>query len=162
VDAADPPNILILLGDDIDKASLGPWGGQAHTPHIDQLALDGVRLDSVYANVAMCAPFRQEFFSGQCAWRTGAMPNHSNLLLAQKVCPIIYGHLVITLVCWVKNILGQGMHILSTTLVIFQKIVMQMTTPWYVQRHTLKKLFVQRPPSVLLWLRTTAMAIHTW
>ena len=45
VDAADPPNILILLGDDIDKTSLGPWGGQAHTPHIDQLARDGVRLD---------------------------------------------------------------------------------------------------------------------
>ena len=56
VDAANPPNILILLGDDIDRTSLGPWGGQAHTPHIDQLARDGVRLDCVYANVAMCAP----------------------------------------------------------------------------------------------------------
>ncbi len=59
VNAADQPNILILLGDDIDKSSLGPWGGQAHTPHLDQLARDGVRLDWVYANVAMCAPFRQ-------------------------------------------------------------------------------------------------------
>ena len=86
-DAADPPNILILLGDDIDKSSLGPWGGQAHTPHIDQLAIDGVRLDSVYANVAMCAPFRQEFFSGQCAWRTGAMPNHSKSVAGTKSLP---------------------------------------------------------------------------
>ena len=43
VDAAVPPNILILLGDDIDKTSLGPWGGQAHTPHLDQLACDGIR-----------------------------------------------------------------------------------------------------------------------
>ena len=87
VDAADPPNILILLGDDIDKTSLGPWGGQAHTPHIDQLARDGVRLDCVYANVAMCAPFRQEFFSGQCAWRTGAMPNHSKSTAGTKSLP---------------------------------------------------------------------------
>ena len=70
VDAAAPPNILILLCDYIDNTSLGPWGGQAHTPHLDQLARDGVRLDCVYANVAMCAPFRQEFFSGQCAWLT--------------------------------------------------------------------------------------------
>ena len=87
VDAADPPNILILLGDDIDKSSLGPWGGQAHTPHLDQLANDGVRLDCVYANVAMCAPFRQEFFSGQCAWRTGAMPNHSKSVAGTKSLP---------------------------------------------------------------------------
>ena len=87
VDAAAPPNILILLGDDIDKTSLGPWGGQAHTPHLDQLARDGVRLDCVYANVAMCAPFRQEFFSGQCAWRTGAMPNHSKSVAGTKSLP---------------------------------------------------------------------------
>ncbi|HAO73213.1 MAG TPA: hypothetical protein DCR06_11475 [Planctomycetaceae bacterium] len=87
VDAAGPPNILILLGDDIDRTSLGPWGGQAHTPHIDQLARDGVRLDCVYANVAMCAPFRQEFYSGQCAWRTGAMPNHSKSVAGTKSLP---------------------------------------------------------------------------
>ena len=87
VHAADQPNILILLGDDIDKSSLGPWGGQAHTPHLDQLARDGVRLDCVYANVAMCAPFRQEFFSGQCAWRTGAMPNHSKSVAGTKSLP---------------------------------------------------------------------------
>ena len=78
---------MILLGDDIDKSSLGPWGGQAHTPHLDQLANDGVRLDCVYANVAMCAPFRQEFFSGQCAWRTGAMPNHSKSVAGTKSLP---------------------------------------------------------------------------
>ncbi|MBT3212720.1 MAG: sulfatase-like hydrolase/transferase [Planctomycetaceae bacterium] len=87
VHAADQPNILILLGDDIDKSSLGPWGGQAHTPHLDQLARDGVRLDCVYANVAMCAPFRQEFYSGQCAWRTGAMPNHSKSVAGTKSLP---------------------------------------------------------------------------
>lgn len=75
--AAMPPNILILLGDDIDRDSLGPWGGQAQTPHLNQLAAEGIRLDRVYANVAMCAPFRQEFFSGRCAWRTRALPNHS-------------------------------------------------------------------------------------
>ena len=87
LDAANSPNVLILLGDDIDRTSLGPWGGQAHTPHIDQLARDGVRLDCVYANVAMCAPFRQEFFSGQCAWRTGAMPNHSKSVAGTKSLP---------------------------------------------------------------------------
>lgn len=81
------PNILILIGDDIDRDSLGPWGGQAHTPNLDQLAKDGMRLDGVYANVAMCAPFRQELYSGRTAWRTRAMPNHSKSVAGTKSLP---------------------------------------------------------------------------
>ena len=84
---AAPPNILILLGDDIDRDSLGPWGGQAQTPHLDQLARDGMRLDNVYCNVAMCAPFRQELYSGRTVWRTRAMPNHSKSVKGTKSLP---------------------------------------------------------------------------
>ncbi len=77
--AEDPrrPNIVLLIGDDIDRDTLGPWGGEAITPHLDQLASEGVRFDRCYATVAMCAPFRQELYSGRTPWRTGAMPNHS-------------------------------------------------------------------------------------
>lgn len=81
------PNILILLGDDIDRDSLGPWGGQAQTPNLDQLARDGMRLDRVYCNVAMCAPFRQELYSGRCVWRTRAMPNHSKSVPGTRSLP---------------------------------------------------------------------------
>ena len=84
---AERPNILIILGDDIDRDMLGPWGGQAHTPHLDQLAAAGVRLETAYANVAMCAPFRQEFFSGRCAWRTRAIPNHSHSVAGTTSLP---------------------------------------------------------------------------
>lgn len=84
---ADRPNILILLGDDIDRDSLGPWGGQAQTPNLDQLAREGMRLDRVYCNVAMCAPFRQELYSGRCVWRTRAMPNHSRSVPGTKSLP---------------------------------------------------------------------------
>tara|TARA_R110000850_G_scaffold76640_13_gene166346 strand:- start:4472 stop:5920 length:1449 start_codon:yes stop_codon:yes gene_type:complete len=74
---ADRPNILLLIGDDIDRDTLGPWGGEALTPNLDQLASEGVRFNRCYATVAMCAPFRQELYSGRSPWRTGAMPNHS-------------------------------------------------------------------------------------
>lgn len=87
IQAEERPNILILLGDDINRSSLGPWGGQAITPHLNQLAADGIRLDNVYANVAMCAPFRQEFFSGRTAWRTQAMPNHSHSITGTRSLP---------------------------------------------------------------------------
>ncbi|MDF1859503.1 MAG: sulfatase [Verrucomicrobiales bacterium] len=74
---ADRPNIVLLIGDDIDRDTLGPWGGEAITPHLDQLAAEGVKFNRCYATVAMCAPFRQELYSGRTPWRTGAMPNHS-------------------------------------------------------------------------------------
>ena len=78
-DASDSrrPNVVMLIGDDIDRDTLGPWGGEAITPHLNQLAAEGVKFNRCYANVAMCAPFRQELYSGRTPWRTGAMPNHS-------------------------------------------------------------------------------------
>lgn len=56
-------------------------------PHLDQLAKEGVRFDNVCANVAMCAPFRQELYSGRSAWRTRAMPNHSRSLPETRSLP---------------------------------------------------------------------------
>ncbi|WP_162006606.1 sulfatase family protein [Roseimaritima sediminicola] len=87
--AAEPdrPNILILLGDDIDRDSLGVWGGPVHTPHLERLAKEGMRLDRVYCNVAMCAPFRQELYSGRSVWRTRAMPNHSKSVEGTRSLP---------------------------------------------------------------------------
>jgi len=84
---AERPNFLILIGDDIDRDTLGPWGGEAKTPHLDQLAADGVCFDRMYANVAMCAPFRQELYSGRTAWRTRAMPNHSKSVEGTRSLP---------------------------------------------------------------------------
>ena len=81
------PNIVILLGDDIDRDTLGPWGGEAITPHLDQLAAEGVKFNRCYATVAMCAPFRQELYSGRTPWRTGAMPNHSQSSKDTKSLP---------------------------------------------------------------------------
>ncbi|MEM0970707.1 MAG: sulfatase, partial [Verrucomicrobiota bacterium] len=71
------PNFIFILGDDINRDQLGPYGGEALTPHLDELAREGMRFDRVYANVAMCAPFRQELYSGRSSWRTDTLPNHS-------------------------------------------------------------------------------------
>ena len=84
---SEKPNILILIGDDIDRDCLGPWGGQAKTPYLDQLAAEGMRFDQVYANVAMCAPFRQEFYSGRSSWRTQTLPNHSKSVAGTRSLP---------------------------------------------------------------------------
>lgn len=76
--AQDRPNIVFLLADDMSRDTWGVYGSvDCKTPHIDQLAQEGMTLQSMYASVAMCAPFRQELYSGRTPWRTGTLANHS-------------------------------------------------------------------------------------
>ncbi len=71
-------NVLFLLADDMNRDTWGAYGGKdCKTPNIDQLAKDGTRFDRAYCTVAMCAPFRQELYSGCSPWRTRTLPNHS-------------------------------------------------------------------------------------
>ncbi|MFK7911565.1 MAG: sulfatase-like hydrolase/transferase, partial [Akkermansiaceae bacterium] len=72
------PNMVFILADDMNRDTWGVYGSKdCKTPHIDKLASEGVRFDRVYCAVAMCAPFRQELYSGRTPWRTGTLPNHS-------------------------------------------------------------------------------------
>lgn len=72
------PNIVFLLADDVNRDTWGVYGSKdCRTPHIDNLAREGMRFDRAYCSVAMCAPFRQELYSGRSPWRTGTLPNHS-------------------------------------------------------------------------------------
>ncbi|MEM7395672.1 MAG: sulfatase, partial [Verrucomicrobiota bacterium] len=86
--AAEKPNIVFLLADDMNRDTWGAYGGQdCKTPHIDQLAREGMRFDRAYCAVAMCAPFRQELYSGRSPWRTGTLPNHSKSKAGTRSIP---------------------------------------------------------------------------
>lgn len=69
-----PPNILILLVDDMGWGDIGANGGGvvigAPTPNIDKLAHDGLRLTSVYAQ-STCTPTRAALMTGRFPVRTG-------------------------------------------------------------------------------------------
>ena len=78
-------NVVFILADDMSRDTWGAYGGQdCKTPNIDQLAKDGIRFDRAYCTVAMCAPFRQELYSGRSPWRTGTLPNHSKSVAGTK------------------------------------------------------------------------------
>jgi N-sulfoglucosamine sulfohydrolase len=71
-------NVVFLLADDMGRDTWGAYGSKdCQTPNIDLLADEGTRFDLAYCSVAMCAPFRQELYSGRSPWRTGTLPNHS-------------------------------------------------------------------------------------
>ena len=78
-------NVVFILADDMSRDTWGAYGGKdCKTPNIDQLAKDGIRFDRAYCTVAMCAPFRQELYSGRSPWRTGTLPNHSKSVAGTK------------------------------------------------------------------------------
>ena len=73
--AAPPLNILLFTADDMNFDSSGVYGGPIKdlTPHIDQLAAQGLRFERAYTTVAVCQPSRQTMFTGRYPHRTGSM-----------------------------------------------------------------------------------------
>lgn len=60
---ATPPNILIILADDLGYSDLGCFGGEIQTPNLDQLAANGLRFTQFY-NTGRCWPSRSALLSG--------------------------------------------------------------------------------------------------
>ncbi len=69
--AAEHPNVLLILVDDL-KPALGCYGDPiAKTPNIDALAARGMRFDLAYCNQAVCAPSRFTLMLGAHSTSTG-------------------------------------------------------------------------------------------
>lgn len=58
-----PPNIVLIMGDDMGYSDIGCYGGEIRTPHLDQLASDGLRFTQFY-NTARCCPTRASLLTG--------------------------------------------------------------------------------------------------
>ncbi len=63
VAAAQSPNIIVILADDLGYSDLGCYGGEINTPNIDALAAGGVRFTQLY-NSARCCPSRASLMTG--------------------------------------------------------------------------------------------------
>src|SRR5947207_8324652 len=61
--AADRPNILVILTDDMGYSDLGCYGGEIRTPNLDALAAGGLRFTQFY-NTARCCPTRASLLTG--------------------------------------------------------------------------------------------------
>ena len=62
------PNIIYILADDLGYAELGCYGQELiETPHLDQLASNGMRFTQHYAGAPVCAPSRCILLTGQHA-----------------------------------------------------------------------------------------------
>ena len=59
------PNVLLIISDDLTTTALGTYGNRiAQTPHIDQLAKEGVQFDRAYSQFPVCGPSRASMMFG--------------------------------------------------------------------------------------------------
>ncbi len=72
------PNIMLIIGDDMLWQDCEPYGNkEVKTPNMARLAAQGMRFDRMFTATAMCAPTRQQLYTGMFPIRNGAYPNHS-------------------------------------------------------------------------------------
>ncbi len=70
--AQQKPNIIFILADDLGSSELGSYGNTFNeTPHLDQLASEGMRFTQAYSAAAICSPARAGFITGQYPARIG-------------------------------------------------------------------------------------------
>jgi arylsulfatase A-like enzyme len=64
--AADRPNIIVILIDDLGGHDLGCYGSRFYrTPHIDRLAQNGMLFTDAYAACPVCSPTRAALLTGK-------------------------------------------------------------------------------------------------
>ena len=59
----NPPNIVLIMGDDMGYSDIGCYGGEIRTPRLDELASNGLRFTQFY-NTARCCPTRASLLTG--------------------------------------------------------------------------------------------------
>lgn len=67
---AKPPHMLFILADDYGWNDVGYHGSEIHTPNIDKLAGEGVKLENYYVQ-HVCTPSRSQLLSGRYQIHTG-------------------------------------------------------------------------------------------
>lgn len=85
-----PPDIVVILADDMGWGDLGAYGNTlTKTPSIDRLAAEGARFEAMYVPSPVCAPSRAALLTGRYAarngvtWNNGTTMHRSEITIAQ-------------------------------------------------------------------------------
>jgi len=79
------PNIIFILADDLGIGEVSCYGADNYmTPHIDQLAREGMRFTHAYTP-SLCGPSRAAILTGRYLFRTGATNQDSTGLMKPSV-----------------------------------------------------------------------------
>ena len=84
---ANPPNIVLILADDMGYSDPSANGGWIKTPALERLAKGGMRFTGFHSNGAVCSPTRAALLTGRYQQRVGIEDAFASktLALAQDV-----------------------------------------------------------------------------
>jgi arylsulfatase A len=87
--AADAPNVVLMLADDLGYGDLSCYGSpETNTPNLDQIASQGIRFTDFYAACAVCSPSRAATLTGRFSVRAGVYswiaPSHRMRLRTEE------------------------------------------------------------------------------
>ncbi len=72
---SEPPNVLIILADDLGYTDVGSFGAELiKTPHIDRLVKEGMKFTRAYTPCSVCSPTRYSLLTGRYYWRSKQHP----------------------------------------------------------------------------------------
>ena len=75
-----PPNFIIIFADDLGYGDLGCFGHPTiQTPHLDQMAQEGMKLTQFYVAASICTPSRSALLTGKLPVRNGMYGERSVL-----------------------------------------------------------------------------------
>lgn len=85
----DTPNIVYILADDLGYGDLSIYNPQSkiHTPHLDSLAMAGMRFTDAHAPSSVCTPSRYGLLTGRYCWRSdlpqGVLQGYGRALISK-------------------------------------------------------------------------------
>jgi len=92
----EQPNVIFIYADDLGYGDLSCYGAtQIETPHIDQLAKQGLRFTNGHATSSTCTPSRYALMTGQYPWRregTSILPGDAALIIPtnKTTLPLVF------------------------------------------------------------------------
>lgn len=105
----NPPNILLIIADDLGYTDLGCYGSEIRTPNIDQLAQNGIRNTS-FCTAPTCSPARAMLLSGVVSHRNGYGTMEGDWADNQRGVRGYEGHLNFDVVAFPKLLQDAGYH----------------------------------------------------
>src|SRR5678815_5266954 len=87
ISAAERPNIVVVLVDDMGYSDIGCYGSEIPTPNLDRMAANGLRFTQFY-NTGRCCPTRAALMTGLYSHQTGI-----GLMMANQHAPGYEGRL---------------------------------------------------------------------
>lgn len=104
-----PPNVLLVVADDLGMFDIGAFGSEIQTPNIDALAKSGVSFDSFYTS-ATCSPTRAMLLTGNDSHAAGLGNMVEHLADNQRGKPGYEGHLSANVVTMPSLLRDAGYH----------------------------------------------------